>query len=85
MERNRNGRATPTRNGAAQPEGRAKQRAFTIGALESGDALIRRPPFAAPHHDASTASLVAVGSRSTAISPRTEPSLQKRQPRYGVR
>ena len=39
MERNRNGRATPTRNGAAQPEGRAKQRAFTIGALETGDDL----------------------------------------------
>jgi len=39
MERNRNGRATPTRNGAAPPEGRAKQRAFTIGALESGDDL----------------------------------------------
>src|SRR3954466_12553381 len=39
MERNRNGRATPTRNGAAQPEGRAKQRAFTIGALPEGDDL----------------------------------------------
>jgi GTP-binding protein HflX len=39
MERNRNGRATPTRNGQVQPEGRAKQRAFTIGALESGDDL----------------------------------------------
>ena len=40
MERNRNGRATPTRNGRVQqPEGRAKQRAFTIGALESGDDL----------------------------------------------
>src|SRR5918994_1504042 len=40
MERNRNGRATPTRNGrVVQPEGRAKQRAFTIGALESGDDL----------------------------------------------
>jgi GTP-binding protein HflX len=39
MERNRNGRATPTRNGAVQPEGRAKQRAFTIGALDSGDDL----------------------------------------------
>src|SRR5215208_6109232 len=39
MERNRNGRATPTRNGAVQPEGRAKQRAFTIGALDAGDDL----------------------------------------------
>src|SRR5215218_225576 len=40
MDRNRNGRATPTRNGAVvQPEGKAKQRAFTIGALESGDDL----------------------------------------------
>jgi magnesium chelatase family protein len=32
------------------------------GALEPGDALVTRPPFAAPHHDASTASLVGGGS-----------------------
>jgi magnesium chelatase family protein len=32
------------------------------GAFESGDALMVRPPFAAPHHDASTASLVGGGS-----------------------
>ena len=34
------------------------------GALEPGDALVSRPPFAAPHHDASTASLVGGGSGS---------------------
>src|SRR4051812_17650651 len=32
------------------------------GALEPGDGLMTRPPFAAPHHDASTASLVGGGS-----------------------
>ena len=32
------------------------------GALEPGDAMLTRPPFAAPHHDASTASLVGGGS-----------------------
>jgi magnesium chelatase family protein len=32
------------------------------GALEPGDGLRTRPPFAAPHHDASTASLVGGGS-----------------------
>ncbi len=32
------------------------------GALEPGDGLLARPPFAAPHHDASTASLVGGGS-----------------------
>lgn len=32
------------------------------GALEAGDGLVTRPPFAAPHHDASTASLVGGGS-----------------------
>jgi magnesium chelatase family protein len=32
------------------------------GALEPGDGLITRPPFAAPHHDASTASLVGGGT-----------------------
>lgn len=32
------------------------------GALEPGDGLLTRPPFAAPHHDASTASLVGGGS-----------------------
>jgi GTP-binding protein HflX len=39
MERNRNGRATPSRNGtgSAAVTGRAKQRAYVIGALESGD------------------------------------------------
>ena len=32
------------------------------GALEPGDHRLTRPPFAAPHHDASTASLVGGGS-----------------------
>lgn len=32
------------------------------GALEPGDALITRPPYAAPHHDASKAALVGGGS-----------------------
>jgi magnesium chelatase family protein len=32
------------------------------GALEPGDGLLTRPPFAAPHHDASTSSLVGGGS-----------------------
>ena len=32
------------------------------GALEPGDGLLTRPPFAAPHHDASNASLVGGGS-----------------------
>ena len=32
------------------------------GALEPGDGLLTRPPFAAPHHDATTASLVGGGS-----------------------
>ena len=33
------------------------------GALEPGDGLITRPPFSAPHHDASKASLVGGGTR----------------------
>jgi magnesium chelatase family protein len=32
------------------------------GALEPGDGLMHRPPFAAPHHDASASSLVGGGS-----------------------
>jgi magnesium chelatase family protein len=32
------------------------------GALEPGDGLLTRPPFAAPHHDASTSSLVGGGT-----------------------
>lgn len=32
------------------------------GALESGDELLRRPPFFAPHHDASKASLLGGGT-----------------------
>lgn len=32
------------------------------GALQEGDGLIRRPPFGAPHHDASKASIVGGGS-----------------------
>ncbi len=39
MERSRNGRTTQTRNGAAPAEGRAKQRAYIVAALESGDDL----------------------------------------------
>jgi magnesium chelatase family protein len=34
------------------------------GALEPGDGLLTRPPFAAPHHDASTSSLVGGGTGS---------------------
>ena len=32
------------------------------GALEEGDALLRRPPFSAPHHDASKASILGGGT-----------------------
>lgn len=32
------------------------------GALQEGDGLIRRPPFSAPHHDASKASIVGGGT-----------------------
>ncbi len=39
MERGRNGRNTPTRNGASPPEARAKQRAYLIAALETGEDL----------------------------------------------
>src|SRR4051794_24532377 len=39
MERSRNGRNAPTRNGTAPTEGRAKQRAYLIAALETGDDL----------------------------------------------
>jgi GTPase len=41
MERSRNGRTTPTRNGASAngTTGRAKQRAYLIAALEDGDDL----------------------------------------------
>jgi GTP-binding protein HflX len=41
MERSRNGRTTPTRNGASPngTTGRAKQRAYLIAALETGDDL----------------------------------------------
>jgi GTP-binding protein HflX len=41
MERSRNGRTTPTRNGASAngTTGRAKQRAYLIAALETGDDL----------------------------------------------
>jgi GTPase len=41
MERSRNGRTTPTRNGASPngTTGRAKQRAYMIAALETGDDL----------------------------------------------
>jgi GTP-binding protein HflX len=41
MERSRNGRTTPTRNGASPngTTGRAKQRAYLIAALEAGDDL----------------------------------------------
>jgi GTPase len=38
MQRSRNGRSTPTRNGAV-PEGRARQRAFCIAALPEGEDL----------------------------------------------
>jgi GTP-binding protein HflX len=40
VEKGRHGRTTPTRNGAAAPDGaRAKQRAYCIAALEDGDDL----------------------------------------------
>jgi GTP-binding protein HflX len=39
MERSRNGRTTPTRNGAVPTQGRAKERAYLVAALESGDDL----------------------------------------------
>jgi GTP-binding protein HflX len=39
MDRSRNGRTTQTRNGAMPAEGRAKQRAYIVAALESGDDL----------------------------------------------
>lgn len=39
MDRGRNGRSTPTRNGAQPTTGRAKQRAYLIAALETGDDL----------------------------------------------
>jgi GTP-binding protein HflX len=39
MERGRNGRSTPTRNGAMPSQGKAKQRAYLIAALEEGDDL----------------------------------------------
>ncbi|MCW3000860.1 MAG: hflX [Conexibacter sp.] len=39
MERSRNGRTTPTPNGATPTEGRAKQRAYLIAALDEGDDL----------------------------------------------
>jgi GTP-binding protein HflX len=39
MDRSRNGRTTQTRNGVMPAEGRAKQRAYIVAALESGDDL----------------------------------------------
>jgi GTP-binding protein HflX len=39
MDRGRNGRSTPTRSGAQPTTGRAKQRAYLIAALETGDDL----------------------------------------------
>jgi GTP-binding protein HflX len=39
MDRSRNGRTTPTTTSTPQPQGRAKQRAYCIAALESGDDL----------------------------------------------
>jgi GTP-binding protein HflX len=39
MDRSRNGRSTPTRTGAQPTTGRAKQRAYLIAALETGDDL----------------------------------------------
>jgi GTP-binding protein HflX len=39
MERGRNGRTTPTRNGAGPTQAKAKQRAYLIAALETGDDL----------------------------------------------
>src|SRR4051812_4602742 len=39
MERGRHGRETPSRSADGRPTGRAKQRAFAIGALQEGDDL----------------------------------------------
>jgi GTP-binding protein HflX len=39
MDRGRNGRSTPTHNGSQPSEGKAKQRAYLIAALETGDDL----------------------------------------------
>jgi len=39
MQRGRHGRETPSRNADGRPTGRAKQRAFAIGALQEGDDL----------------------------------------------
>jgi GTP-binding protein HflX len=39
MDRSRNGRTTPTRSGATPTEGRAKQRAYLIAALDEGEDL----------------------------------------------
>src|SRR5919112_984041 len=39
MQRDRHGRLTPSRTPDGRPQGRAKQRAFAIGALPEGDAL----------------------------------------------
>jgi GTP-binding protein HflX len=39
MDRGRNGRSTPTRNGAQPTEAKAKQRAYLIAALDTGDDL----------------------------------------------
>src|SRR3954452_7272672 len=37
MQRSRNGRTAPTRNGTTQHQARAKQRAFVVAALQEGD------------------------------------------------
>src|SRR6478736_9176656 len=39
MQRSRHGRETPSRSADGRPTGRAKQRAFAIGAVEEGDDL----------------------------------------------
>jgi GTP-binding protein HflX len=39
MDRSRNGRTTPSRSGATPTEGRAKQRAYLIAALDEGEDL----------------------------------------------
>jgi GTP-binding protein HflX len=39
MQRSRHGRETPSRSADGRPTGRAKQRAFAIGALQEGDDL----------------------------------------------
>src|SRR6185369_1405818 len=39
MQRGRHGRETPSRSADGRPTGRAKQRAFAIGALQEGDDL----------------------------------------------